>query len=72
MEQYIVVFLFFLFAMLLMLGSLKFSKYKEKPGSNCGGDSCACDAAGKEIGECHKDEEIPNKFLLNVEQLEKH
>ena len=72
MEQYIVIFVFFLVAMLLMMGALKFSKYKEKPGSNCGGDSCACEAAGREVGECNKDEEISNKFSISVEQLEKH
>jgi hypothetical protein len=71
MEQYIVVFVFFALALVLMLSSLKFSKYKEKPGSNCGGDSCACEAAGKEVGECHKEEEISNKYLIDVEQLEK-
>jgi hypothetical protein len=69
MEQYIIVFVFFLIALVLMLGSLKFSKYKERPGSNCGGDDCACDAAGKDIGECHKEEEFENKFILDVDKL---
>lgn len=71
MEQYIVVFVFFLIALTLMLAALKFSKYKEQPGSNCGGDNCACEAAGKNVGECDKEDDIPNKFLINVEQLEK-
>lgn len=69
MEQYIIVFVFFLIALALMLGSLKFSKYKETPGSNCGGESCACEASGKDRGECSKEEEIGNKFLVNVEKL---
>ncbi len=69
MEQYIVVFVFFLIALTLMLGSLKFSKYKERPGSNCGGDDCACDASGKEIGECHKEEEFENKFVIDLEKI---
>ncbi len=69
MEQYIVIFAFFLVAMLLMMGALKFSKYKEEPGSNCGGDNCACEASNKDRVECSKEEEIGNKFLINVEKL---
>ncbi len=69
MEQYIVVFVFFLIALALMLGSLKFSKYKERPGSSCGGDSCACDASGKDKGECTKDTEIENKFVIDINKI---
>ncbi len=52
-----------------MLGSLKFSKYKERPGSSCGGDSCACDASGKDKGECTKDTEIENKFVIDINKI---
>ncbi len=69
MEQYIVVFVFFLIAMLLMLGSLKFSKYKDRPGSNCGGDNCACEAAGKDKSECSKEAEIENKFIIDIDKM---
>ncbi len=69
MEQYIVVFVFFLMAMLLMLGSLKFSKYKERPGSSCGGDSCACEASGKDKSECSKDDEFENKFVIDIDKM---
>lgn len=69
MEQYIVVFVFFLIALTLMLGSLKFSKYKERPGSSCGGDSCACDASGKDKGECTKETEIENKYVIDLDKI---
>lgn len=69
MEQYIVVFVFFLIALTLMLGSLKFSKYKERPGSSCGGDSCACDASGKDKSECTKETEFENKFVINLDKI---
>jgi len=69
MEQYIIVFIFFLIALSLMLGSLKFSKYKERPGSSCGGDDCACDASGKERGNCEKSDEIENKFVMNIDEI---
>jgi hypothetical protein len=70
MAQYIIVFVFFLFAMLIMLASLQFSKYKQRPGSSCGGDSCACDASGKDKSECSKSEEIENKFVVNMKKLD--
>jgi hypothetical protein len=69
MEQYIIVFIFFLIALSLMLGSLKFSKYKERPGSSCGGDDCACDASGKEKGDCENTSKIENKFVINVDKM---
>ena len=69
MEQYIVVFVFFVLALGLMLGSLKFSKYKEGSKSSCGGDSCACEASGKDKSECTKEEEITNKFLIDVDKI---
>lgn len=69
MEQYIVVFVFFLIALTLMLGSLKFSKYKERPGSSCGGDDCACEASGKDKSECSKDSEIESKFVIDLEKI---
>ncbi len=69
MEQYIVVFVFFLIAMFLMLGSLKFSKYKDRPGSNCGGDNCACEASGKDKSECSKEAEITNKFIIDIDKM---
>jgi len=69
MEQYIVVFVFFLIALSLMLFSLKFSKYKERPGSNCGGDSCACEASGKDKSECTKETEVENKFVMDIDKM---
>lgn len=69
MEQYIVIFVFFLIALSLMLLSLKFSKYKERPGSSCGGDSCACDASGQDKGECAKETEIENKFVIDIDKM---
>ncbi|MDA3860484.1 MAG: hypothetical protein PF445_04600 [Melioribacteraceae bacterium] len=69
MEQYIAVFVFFVIALGLMLGSLKFSKYKERPGATCGGDSCACEASGEDKSECTKEEEITNKFLIDVDKI---
>lgn len=69
MEEYIIVFVFFLVAMLLMLGALQFSKYKQRPGGSCGGDSCACEASGRDKSDCTKTEEIENKFIVDVEKL---
>ena len=69
MEQYIVVFIFFLIALSVMLGSLKFSKYKERPGSSCGGNDCSCDASGKDRGDCEKSNEIENKFVIDIDQV---
>ncbi len=69
MEQYIIVFVFFLVAMLLMLGALQFSKYKQRPGGSCGGDGCACEASGKDKNECSKTTEIENKFVVNVKKM---
>jgi len=43
MTQYLIVFVFFLFAILLMLTSLHFSKYKKKSSGCCGGGHCSVD-----------------------------
>ncbi len=69
MEQYIIVFVFFLMALSIMLVSLKFSKYKERPGSNCGGDNCACEASGKDKSECNKEAEFENKFVIDIDKM---
>ena len=71
MTQYIVVFVFFLLAMILMLSSLKFSKYKEREGSSCGGDDCACDAAGKDPKDCNKIKDFEDKISLDIDNMEK-
>ena len=69
MAQYIVVFVFFLIALSLMLLSLKFSKYKERPGNSCGGDNCACEASGLDKSECSKSSEIENKFVIDIDKI---
>ncbi len=69
MEQYIVVFVFFLIALSVMLLSLKFSKYKERPGNSCGGDNCACEASGKNKSECSKEIEFENKFIFDADKM---
>jgi len=68
MTQYIVVFVFFLIALSLMLLSLKFSKYKERPGS-CAGDSCSCGASEREKNDCTKSIEIENKFAVDIKKM---
>jgi hypothetical protein len=68
MTQYIVVFVFFLIALSFMLLSLKFSKYKERPGS-CASDSCSCGASDLDKSECSKVSEIENKFLIDVDKI---
>jgi hypothetical protein len=72
MAQYIVVFVFFTIALILMLASLKFSKYKERPESCCGGGSCSSGHShdhGHNHGECKKSEEIANKFTIEVDKI---
>jgi len=70
MEQYIVVFVFFLTAMLLMLGSLQFSKYKQRKDSCCSGGNCSDDSSENHNNhECEKSKEIENKFVVDIDKL---
>jgi len=71
MAQYIVVFVFFTIALVLMLVSLKFSKYKDRPEGCCGGGNCSSSSPNENHGkgECKKTEEIANKFLIEVDNL---
>jgi len=71
MSQYIVIFVFFSIALLLMLVSLKFSKYKERPEGCCGGGSCSSNSNDHKHGEneCKKNKEITNKFFIDVDNL---
>ena len=55
LQQYLVVFGFFIVAMLLMLLSLHFSKYKKKSEGCCGGGGCATDGIKDPNQRCSKD-----------------
>ncbi len=69
MEQYIVVFVFFLIAMLLMLASLQFSKYKQRKDSCCSGKNCSDDSSSKEHNTCEKSSKFGNKFAIDIDKM---
>ncbi len=55
LQQYLVVFGFFTLAIVLMLLSLHFSKYKKKSEGCCGGGSCATDGIKDPSQKCSKE-----------------
>jgi len=69
MEQFIIVFLFFLAAIGLMLLSIYFSKYKQKGESCCSGGNCSSINSANKNHECKKEnDELMNS--INVKKLQ--
>jgi len=69
MEQFIIVFLFFLAAIGLMLLSIYFSKYKQKGESCCSGGHCSSINSANNNHECKKEnDELMNS--INVKKLQ--
>jgi len=67
LQQYLVVFAFFIFAIGLMLASLHFSQYKKKSEGCCGGGNCATPGRKKDSNNCDKHHE--NEAQIKIEKM---
>lgn len=67
-QQYLVVFVFFMVAIGLMLTSLHFSKYKKKSEGCCGGGSCATPGMKKDSHSCDK-HHLENENQIEIEKM---